>query len=200
MHWLPALLAFGMGLSLGGASQSRADARGCAFELEALRFVSTPSGDRLPLYWDLRLAAHLTQTFRRTHPQGPVVAVSVVMPLYAAQPMMFRRGAHLLVTTGMLAQISDDAELANQFRVLPLKQARKREARKPSACERILADGPAASKPVWSSLHESLLRYEEWSRPRLKVRHGNQGLADMPPRLYPLRGGEPLKAVPPKGQ
>lgn len=185
MHWLLALMALGVHLSLGVASRSVTDAHHCAVELETLRFVTSPKGEMLPLYWDLDLAAHLTQAYRRTHQQDPAGgAETVVIPLYSAESMMFRRGAHLFVTTGMLARINDDAELANPFRELPLlaRGRRRREVRKPSSCERMLAAGLVVSEFVWSSLHESLLRYEEWTRPRLRVRAESRGEGVVPPQ------------------
>jgi hypothetical protein len=74
MHWLLASMALVVELLLGAESPSLSDSRYCVVELEALRFVSSPRGDRLPLYWDLKLAAHLTQAFRRTPTQDTALA------------------------------------------------------------------------------------------------------------------------------
>ena len=173
MQWLLVLIAVRMDLSHGAESRSVADAHHCAVELETLRFVTGPNGEVLPLYWDLDLAAHLTEAYRRTHQRNPAGgADTVVIPLYSAESMVFRRGAHLFVTTGMLAQVHDDAGLANDFR--GLSPPARRQLRRPSACERVLSAGQVASESVWSSLHESLKRYEEWTRPRLRTRLGNR--------------------------
>ena len=181
MHWLPALMALGMDLSNGATPRSAFEARHCAVELETLRFVTGPKGEILPLYWDLDLAAHLTQAYRRARQRDPAGgAETVVIPLYSAGAMMFRRGAHLFVTTGMLAKINDDAGLVNWFRELP-SLARRRPQREPSACVWVLADRQLVSESVWGSLHESLRRYEELTRPRLRVRPVNRG-ADEPPQ------------------
>lgn len=180
MYWLPLLLALGMELTPSVETWHGIKARHCAIQLDALRFVSTPKGDRIPLYWDLKLAAYLTQAYRRARARDPEVAETVVIPLYAAEGLMFRQGAHLFVTTGMLERINDDAELTNQFRDLQLlarRRLRRQHVQEASACEEVLATGHLVFESVWNSLRESLVRYEEWTRPRLRVRLSNRGLA-----------------------
>lgn len=176
------LVALGTDLSHGAVSQTAVEARQCASELETLRFVSTPKGVILPLYWDMVLAAHLTQVYRRTHQRDPAVAKMVVIPLYAGESMMFRRGVHLFVTTGMLAGTNDDAGLASQFRELPPtgNNLRRHRTRVRSSCEQTLAEVPIVYESVWKSLHDSLVTYEEWTRPRLRTRPGGRALVDTP--------------------
>jgi hypothetical protein len=185
MYQLLALIALHLHASSGAPSPGIIPSRLCAAELESLRFVAAPGGGALPLYWDHQLAAYLTQVYRRAHHRAPAASQTVVIPLYSAAPAIFRRGVHLFVTTGLLAQAPhDETALANRFVEPAPARDKWRKGATPTAssCEQTLAAGPPAHPFAWASFRDSLAAYEEWTRPRLKTRPAGRGLTDSPAR------------------
>ncbi|MBS1857625.1 MAG: hypothetical protein JST11_19810 [Acidobacteria bacterium] len=154
MHWLLALWALSWKLS---GPPNRAEpptaAPGCAIELEAMRFVPAPQGSRLPLYADQKLATYLTQAYHRARPTGPD-APPAVLPLYAAQPLIFWRGNYLFVTTGLLAAVDKDAGLIAEFReLLPRPAPRRHGQSPPSSCGPMLLAGEPDTCSATGSFH-----------------------------------------------
>ena len=169
MRSLPVLLLLGVGLLNGAGLHSVYEERQCSSEFESLRFVATPQGPRIPLYWDQNLINYLTQAYGDTQQMGSSVAGPVVLPLYSANPMIFRSGSYVFVTTGLLSKIRSEAELLHFFE-RPLTSAPgKRNGVSLRNCG-VLTPESTAFAPVWSHLKESLTRYEAGTHLRLKRR------------------------------
>ena len=101
----------------------------------------------LPFYSDLELAAYLSSL------PGPADDLAV-LPVYSAQPIHFRRGRYVFVSTGLILQARDERELLGTIH---------REI--PSA-------GTTGSDfhEVQSRLAAQIAQYIEISRPRLRRR------------------------------
>ena len=165
-------LALGTGLMYGAgpAPLSVVEERLCSSELEALRFVSTPQGSKVPLYGDMNLISYLTQTYRGTQPHSSTIDGTIAFPLYSKDALLFRRGPYLFVTTGLLTRIRDEAGLVHQFQQLVPFAAENGAGQALPHCRALLAVEPIAFESVWSRLRASLLQYDTWAHLRLKRR------------------------------
>ena len=173
MRCLPVLLTLGMGLMYGQEGRSLFEQRHCSAELEALRFVTTPQGSRVPMYGDVQLMSHLTRAYRGIQPEGTATAGAVVVPLYSADRLLFRHGPYIFVTTGLLTRMKGETELVRELtKLVPPAdgQAPGRAMQALSTCGPILDVKPAGFEAVWSNFRDSLSRYEASTHLRLKRR------------------------------
>jgi hypothetical protein len=169
MRSLPVLFLLGAGWMYGSGFHTTYEDRQCSNEYESLRFVATPQGPRVPLYGDRNLITYLTDTYAATQQPGSAGASPVVLPLYSANPQIFRSGNYVFVTTGMLTRIHSEAELLRAFETPARVVPARREAISIRSCG-VLTTDITAFGPVWSHFTEALARYEAGTHLRLKRR------------------------------
>lgn len=171
MNWIPVIVLIAFATPSEETESESIAWRICNTELEAFRFVATPEGGIYPLFWDLDLAAYLTQSMRAL-PPGTLNAHSVVLPVYAERSFIFRTSVWVFVSTGLLANVSTQNQLAEQLmRAAMVYGRRKTNVRLHfSACGELLTQRRVQPDQALESLRTSIRTYEEYAARRLKLR------------------------------
>ena len=156
-----ALLSSG---TLGSAS----DVQACEAGIQSARGVWLSAGTFVALYNDLELVAYLNSLGGEFRGRKGTEERVPVLPVLSNEPMVFRRGLPIYVSTGLLLQIEGREELARVIGNAARRSRRGREAEL-AACARLASFG-RSHRAVKSRVAAELASYYEGSRPRLLIR------------------------------
>jgi len=141
----------------------------CGGEIAAIHGVWRSPQVYVPLYADEGTVAYLAALGAKA--AGDRQRVAAVLPVYTAEPVHFRLGNFVFLSTSLIVEAHDEQELIDTIQAEFRSDRTKRHVG-PPACALLTPGSPASLPEIQQMLGIRLAEYAKWTAPGLKRREG----------------------------